>query len=273
MHESNRQSLKMFSFNISHLGTATKAKFLNGSGSNAKSEHQVSFEVFKDHWKQVLIIFNKSLINDDDIQIVKNNLSQMVNFLLAELDLVANQKLNLTKNLALEKKYENYQGHGEIWDFVVKNNIFENIYLWTLSYPEYLFDLKYEQLKYYELLINQMQINEQTNLILFNQFHRPLFSLINHCSSHNSELIEKHMIAVLNQLCVCMCKNSNLLNIFFENASNSQIFLTNAINELVLERSTNEQKFKSINSSKAFIFTLLIPYIHREGSYGKTLFI
>lgn len=258
----------MFSFNISHLGTVTKPKLLN-STSNPKFEHQVSFEVFKDHWKQVLIIFNKSLINDDDIQIVKNNLSQMVNFLISELDLVANQKLNLTKNLILEQKYENYQGHGEIWDFAIKNNIFENIYLWTLSYPEYLYDLKCEQLKYYELLINQMQANEQTNLILFSQFNRPLFSLINHCSTHNSEIIEKHMIAVLNQLCVCMCKNSNLLNIFFENSPNSHMFMSNAINELVLERTSTEQKLKSINSSKAFIFTLLIPFIHREVSYGK----
>ncbi|CAF0733065.1 unnamed protein product [Brachionus calyciflorus] len=263
----------MFSFNISNTSVNSKSKNINQSSTpSPRNEQQVSFEVFKDHWKQVLIIFNKSLINDDDIQIVKNNLTQMICLLINELNIVTNQNLKLTTNVNYESSIELKQkSHGQVWDYLFANNIFETIYLWTLSYPEYLTDLKYEQLKYYEVLINQMQINEQTNLILYNQVHRPLFSLINHCSSHNSELIERLMISVLNQLCVCMCKNSNLLNIFFENASNSQMFINNGLNELVLERTvySNEQKYKSANSAKSFIFTLLIPYIHREGSYGQ----
>ena len=79
--------------------------------------------------------------------------------------------------------------YGPIWTYVFQANIFENIFLWSLSYPEYSFDLKYEQLKYYECLIYQMQANEQTDLLLHVQLNKPLFSLVNHCSSHNSELI------------------------------------------------------------------------------------
>ena len=110
------------------------------------------------------------------------------------------------------------------------------------------------------------------------QVHRPLFSLLNHCSTHNSELIERYMISILNQLCVCMCKNASLLNIFFDysalngaGASNgSSMFVNEASNELILERSVNEKLARaSQNNSKSFIFTLLIPYIHKEGSLGK----
>lgn len=252
----------MFSFN-NNTSIKSSKTLLKVGGNQA-----VSFEVFKDHWKQVLFIFNKSLINDEDIQIVKNNLNQMIYLLLDELDEITNLNMKKTKHVNYADSAEtNQRLHGPIWDYLFSNNIFETIYLWTLSYPEYLYDLKHEQLKYYEVLLNQMQINEQTNLILYSQLHRPLFSLLNHCASHNSEIIERQMISILNQLCVCMCKNSNLLNIFFDNSS--QMFINNNAAELILERTvTYEQKFKSANSSKSFIFTLLIPYIHKEGSFG-----
>lgn len=268
------------------------------------------FEVFKEHWKQILIIFNKSLINDDDIHIVKNNLAQIVNILLNELNSLSmtsqtptstsndqnkssNSKRNLIDsdlNYLDQSDYINkLQFFGPIWDFSFKNNLFESIYLWSLSYPEYLYDLKYEQLKYYECLINSMQINDQTNLLLYPQLNRPLFSLLNHCSTHKSELIEHQMISILNQLCVCMCKNTNLLNIFFEhlknynqmnnngNIPNGSNIKNNLINSMSIRNriaTSNHMNMKlssqtTTTASKFFIFSLLIPYIHREGSIGK----
>jgi hypothetical protein len=270
------------------------------------------FEVFKEHWKQILIIFNKSLINDDDIHVVKNNLAQIVNILLNELNSLSmtshaqtlttndQNKSNKRSNNHLIDSDLNYldqsdyinklQFFGPIWDFSFKNNLFESIYLWSLSYPEYLYDLKYEQLKYYECLINSMQINDQTNLLLYPQLNRPLFSLLNHCSTHKSELIEHQMISILNQLCVCMCKNTNLLNIFFEhlknynqmnnngNILNGSNIKSNLINNMSIRNkiatSSNHINMKlnsqtTTTASKFFIFSLLIPYIHREGSIGR----
>lgn len=90
------------------------------------------------------------------------------------------------------------------------------------------------------------------------------------------------MISILNQLCVCMCKNANLLNIFFDysaigggsgptmSSSTSSMFVNESSNELILERSVNEKLARSSHANtKSFIFTLLIPYIHKEGSLGK----
>ena len=258
--------------------------------SKSKSQQTVIFDVFKDHWKQVLHIFNKSLVNDDDIQIVKCNLTQMVLLLVDELnqitnaDFKINKQVNYTDNVELSSKFS-----GPLWDYLLVANIFETVYLWSLSYPEYLYDLKYEQLRNFEELIGQMQTNEQTNLLLYRQLHRPLFSLLNHCSTHNSEPIERYMISILNQLCVCMCKNANLLNIFFDNNGGQQtsaanestataMFINESSNELILERSFSSQKdtnffrANSSQSSKSFIFTLLIPYIHKEGSLGNHIY-
>lgn len=264
--------------------------------SNSKKESKpqtqpVYYEVFRDHWKQVLAIFNKSLINDDDIQIVKSNLNQMINLLLDELNnlssyltLKSNESDNTTislsttttttttsssSNSTISNETINY---GPIWDFVFKANIFETIFLWSLSYPEYLFELKVEQLKYYECLIYQMQAYEQTNLLLQTQINKPLFSLLNHCSTHNSELIEKLMISILNQLCVCICKNSNLLEIFFQQQQqhklNQSSSSSNNHNMHSLAKSVMLSSAAS-SSSKFFIFSLLIPYIHKEGCLGK----
>jgi len=252
-----------------------------------KSQRPVYYEVFKEHWKQVLTIFNKSLINDDDIQVVKSNLNQMINLLLDELNNV-NSYLSLKPvSDELENSNGNINGfvvdkepisYGPIWNFVLKSNIFENIFLWSLSYPEYLFDLKYEQLRYYESLIYQMQANEHTSLLLHTQLNKPLFSLLNHCSTHNSEQIEKIMISILNQLCVCICKNSNLLEIFFQQAklASSQphqqpLHIQNmqkSISTNLLNLSKSAPLVYS-SSSKFFIFSLLIPYIHKEGCLGK----
>ena len=287
------------------------------------SNNNLSFESFKDHWKQVLFIFNKTLVDDKDISQVKFNLEQMVNILLNELNNLVNISLKLMSTIHEANK--SFVNHGEqqdpdevlnayygpIWEYLFKNNIFDAIFLWSLSYPEYLYDLKYEQLKYYENLLNHLHLNEQTNLLLFKQLHRPLFSLLNHCSTHNSELIEAKMIEILNQLCVDICKNSNLLNIFFEHQQQEQEKLlkeeailskmnnTGSDKNSVTSTTENSQKNMrdggkeaSINpnahtstptlvkvesrrtsaTSKFFIFTLLIPYIHKEGSLGKFKF-
>jgi hypothetical protein len=284
--------------------TRKKSPTQTKNEDNCAKPHVVSFEVFKDHCKQMLIIFNKSLINDDDIQTVKNNLNLIINLLIDDLNVTANDvisKLNDSNVSSMHKNVfvDEIEINSPIWNYSFKNNLFETIYLWSLSYPEYLHDLKYEQLKYFELLLNALQSNEQTNLLLYKQLNRPLFSLLNHCATHNSELIENHMISILNQLCVCICKNSNLLNIFFEqtgfnettsglshnlNPKSSTSSNQNAINALTstpsnlnqpnkLLHGMNKDFLTSTSQNKShrrfFIFNILIPYIHNEGSFGK----
>jgi hypothetical protein len=232
-----------------------------------------SFDSFKDHWKQVLLIFNKNLVDDTDILQVKSNLEQMINILLNELNNLVNISLKLPNDGNEDANQVLNAYHGPIWEYLFKNNIFEVIFLWSLSYPEYLYDLKYEQLKYYENLLNHLHLNDQTNMLLFKQLHRPLFSLLNHCSSHNSQIIETKMIQILNQLCVDMCKNSNLLNIFFEHQQQQQQQQQKKLEKSGKKEAINHSTPTIVNArtkatSKFFIFSLLIPYIHKEGSLG-----
>lgn len=182
---------------INNLSSTTLSSLASGVGSKmtkSKSQQTVVFDVFKEHWRQVLAIFNKSLVNDDDIQIVKNNLCQMIALLINELNQVTNAALvgraasstavagsfsssstmvsdfvhePLTSTTPATSDAAIVKFSGPLWDYLLATNIFETVYLWSLSYPEYLYDLKYEQLRNYEELISQMQTNEQTNLLLY----------------------------------------------------------------------------------------------------------
>jgi hypothetical protein len=256
-------------------------------------QNNVYFEVFQDHWKQALLIFNKMLINDDDIEIIKNNLNQLMGLLRIELntaahfyarrEMLSNDNDNTNDN---NKNDEDYSNNNKILEYTLRNNIFSIFYSWTLSYPEYLFQLKCEQLRHYELLISQLQENEHTDLLLCTQLHRPLFALLMHCATHNSPEIEKYAVEILNQLCVCICRNQNLLNIFFERSKKIEFIPTTETSifsqyiQDTIKQPTINHNFKHMllqndgfedqQPSKFIIFSLLIPYIHKEGSLGQT---
>ena len=57
-------------------------------------------------------------------------------------------------------------------------------------------------------------------------------------------MIEKHLILLLHQLCVSVTQNTHILELLF-NASSEQ------------------------GPAKFLMFSLLIPYVHREGSIGQ----
>lgn len=173
----------MFFTNAINLGSSSLTSSLSLSRfPKSKSQQTVVFDVFKEHWRHVLSVFNKSLVNDDDIQIVKSNLAQMIALLINELNQVTNAALvaraeankltseasTITPNDLTEvaATASDIKFSGQLWDYLLATNIFETVYLWSLSYPEYLYDLKYEQLRNYEELISQMQTNEQTSLLL-----------------------------------------------------------------------------------------------------------
>lgn len=294
----NKLTKKSFFSFVDRAAGSKPPKSTSSSPPSSQTNRQpqlVAYEVFKDHWKQATHIFSKSLVNEDDIQIVKNNLNQMVNLLLDEMN-NPNNYLSLKPLAFMEPnargKAQETADYGPIWNYLFANNIFETIFLWSLSYPEYLFDLKYEQLKYYENLVYQMQTNEQTHLLLSVEIHRPLFTLLNHCSTHNSEQIERLMISILNQLCVCICKNTNILEIFFEqakksnsnnNSNDSSFYMSEGGSSQQQQSSIEPNPYKlathcsaadreymqPTSSARFFIFSLLIPYIHKEGALGK----
>ncbi|CAF4082707.1 unnamed protein product, partial [Rotaria magnacalcarata] len=191
------------------------------SAENADDEISVELAVLRQHWKQILQIFQKALIDQDDISCVLSHFQHAITLLTDE---VASQ-----------------DRPGPILLYFVSEAILDTFFVWSLSCPEYASELKYHQLRCFEFLLSR----SQNELLFYKQIFKPLLNLLRSCESSLSlDLIEKHMIVVLNQVCVSITKSPELLEFCFDISAEH-------------------------GPSRFVIFSLLIPFVHRDGVAGQ----
>ncbi|CAF4317336.1 unnamed protein product [Rotaria socialis] len=184
-------------------------------------ETSIELTVLRQHWKQILQIFQKSLIDQDDITCVTSHFQHAVTL--------------LTNEVA------SHDRPGPVLLYFIAESILDTFFVWSLSCPEYASDLKYHQLRCFEFLLSRAQ----HELLFHKQIFKPLLNLLRSCESSTSlELIEKHMIVVLNQVCVSITRNPTLLELCFDISAEH-------------------------GPSKFVIFSLLIPFVHRDGLAGQ----
>ncbi|XP_039731907.1 FHF complex subunit HOOK-interacting protein 1A isoform X5 [Pteropus medius] len=128
---------------------------------------------------------------------------------------------------------------GPILEFVVSENIMEKLFLWSLR-REFTDDTKIEQLKMYEMLVTQ----SHQPLLHHKPILKPLMMLLSSCSGTATPAVEGKLVVLLNQLCSILAKDSSILELFFH---------------------TSEDQ----GAANFLIFSLLIPFIHREGTVGQ----
>ncbi|XP_036280668.1 FHF complex subunit HOOK interacting protein 1A isoform X2 [Pipistrellus kuhlii] len=128
---------------------------------------------------------------------------------------------------------------GPILEFVVSENIMEKLFLWSLR-REFTDDTKVEQLKMYEMLVTQ----SHQPLLHHKPILKPLMMLLSSCSGTATPAVEGKLVVLLNQLCSILAKDPSILELFFH---------------------TSEDQ----GAANFLIFSLLIPFIHREGTVGQ----
>ncbi|XP_054460170.1 LOW QUALITY PROTEIN: FHF complex subunit HOOK interacting protein 1A [Anoplopoma fimbria] len=128
---------------------------------------------------------------------------------------------------------------GPILEFVVMENVMERLFVWSLR-REFTDDMKLEQLKMYEMLVGQAR----QPLLHHKPILRPLMMLLSSCSSTTAPQVEAELVLLLNQLCCVLAKDTSILELFFH---------------------TSEDQ----GATNFLIFSLLIPFIHREGTVGQ----
>ncbi|KAK5865687.1 hypothetical protein PBY51_019936 [Eleginops maclovinus] len=128
---------------------------------------------------------------------------------------------------------------GPILEFVVMENVMERLFVWSLR-REFTDDMKLEQLKMYEMLVGQAQ----QPLLHHKPILRPLMMLLSSCSGTAAPQVEAELVLLLNQLCCVLAKDPSILELFFH---------------------TSEDQ----GATNFLIFSLLIPFIHREGTVGQ----
>ncbi|XP_062561643.1 FHIP family protein AAEL005291 isoform X4 [Armigeres subalbatus] len=130
-------------------------------------------------------------------------------------------------------------------EHLLSENLLDKLYEWGVKTGRYANAVRLEQLKLYEQLVS----HSRHQLLVHEPFLRPLLKIL--ASSQNEIYppdVEKRLVILLNQLCVVLMQNVHLLDLFFF--------------------STAQQQNGSGGHTNFIIFSLLIPYVHREGSLG-----
>ncbi|XP_007458386.1 PREDICTED: protein FAM160A1-like, partial [Lipotes vexillifer] len=186
--------------------------------------------VFENHWAQVVKILEK---HDP----LKNTQAKYGFIPPDEASAVQNYVEHMLFLLIEEQARD--AAMGPILEFVVSENIMEKLFLWSLR-REFTDETKMEQLKMYEMLITQ----SHQPLLHHKPILKPLMMLLSSCSGTTTPTVEGKLVVLLNQLCSILAKDPSILELFFH---------------------TSEDQ----GAANFLIFSLLIPFIHREGTVGQ----
>nr|XP_003476972.2 protein FAM160A1 isoform X1 [Cavia porcellus]XP_013015615.1 protein FAM160A1 isoform X1 [Cavia porcellus]XP_013015616.1 protein FAM160A1 isoform X1 [Cavia porcellus] len=186
--------------------------------------------VFKNHWAQVVKILEK---HDP----LKNSQARYGAIPPDEASAVQNYVEHMLFLLIEEEAKD--AAMGPILEFVVSENIMEKLFLWSLR-REFTDETKIEQLKMYEMLVTQ----SHQPLLHHKPILKPLMMLLSSCSGTTTPAVERKLVVLLNQLCSILAKDPSILELFFH---------------------TSEDQ----GAANFLIFSLLIPFIHREGTVGQ----
>lgn len=186
--------------------------------------------VFKNHWAQVVKILEK---HDP----LKNTQAKYGSIPPDEASAVQNYVEHMLFLLIEEQAKD--AAMGPILEFVVCENIMEKLFLWSLR-REFTDETKLEQLKMYEMLVTQ----SHQPLLHHKPILKPLMMLLSSCSGTATPAVEGKLVVLLNQLCSILAKDPSILELFFH---------------------TSEDQ----GAANFLIFSLLIPFIHREGAVGQ----
>ncbi|XP_043506577.1 FHIP family protein AAEL005291 isoform X1 [Frieseomelitta varia] len=193
------------------------------------------YDSFCKHWQQAYEIIlrtspPKGICNQDDVLGVVNHVDQMITLLVLEL-----RDFNFYNNY----RQSTTATHSPCLEYLLSENLLVKLYDWNKYSGRYNNAVRLEQLKIYELLVSH-----SGTLLAHEPVARPLLRLLEDCANDIMPLeVEGKLVVLLNQLCVALMQNMALLDLFFHSTA--------------------------IGKNKFIIFTLLIPYVHREAGVGQ----
>jgi hypothetical protein len=219
------------------FGTNSTTRPLNVVKNDSVREEidgSAALDSFKTHWSQAYECMNRKVLNEitvDDITSVVNHIDQMVTLLVQE-----NNHFN---------DFQSPIMMSPLLDYLFIESVLDKLFNWSEMSGEWNHIMKLQQLKLYELLVSQVCHNDalfQKPLI------RPLLNLLSQFVDKVCPLeVEKRLVVLLNTLCVCLSQKLDLLELFFQ----------------------SDPLVSSHIETKFIIFSLLIPYVHRDGPIGQ----
>lgn len=187
--------------------------------STIDCDPKACFDSFRKHWQQAYDVIKRTnkAPSDDDVVGVVNLLDHMLTLLLVELHNA--NKLKLEQ----EKQQNTHSFHHHVnspcLEYTLSENILDKLYEWSLTTGGYSNVVRLELLKLFELLVS----HSRNQLLVHEPFLRPLLKML---GSSQDEIypieVEKRLVILLNQLCVLLMQNVDLLDLFFFSTSQHQ---------------------------------------------------
>ncbi|CAI5773796.1 Uncharacterized protein PODLI_1B026848 [Podarcis lilfordi] len=187
--------------------------------------------VFKNHWVQVLRILEKSPASRGAQGGAADDLSAVRNHTLQMLTLLA------------EERPRAEGSPGPILELALAENVLGRLLAWHLRRGELPEERKAELLKLYEMLLGQAH----QPLLRHRPVLGPLLRLLGLCAGPASPALEGSLVLLLHQLCVSAAREPPLLELFFHSPP-----------------AAGEP-----GPANLLVFSLLVPFIHREGLVGQ----
>ncbi|XP_062864785.1 FHF complex subunit HOOK-interacting protein 1A [Trichomycterus rosablanca] len=150
--------------------------------------------------------------------------------------------------LLIEEESGEAGAMGPILEFVVMENVMERLFVWSLR-RDFTDQSKLEQLKMYEKLISQAK----QPLLHHKPILKPLMMLLSSCAGAAtspavgvscSMAVENELVLLLHQLCGVVSNDPSVLELFFHSSEDQ-------------------------GAANFLLFSLLVPFIHRDGPMGK----
>ncbi|XP_028824314.1 protein FAM160A1-like isoform X2 [Denticeps clupeoides] len=231
------------------MASAAASRNSVGTLSLKGVDPEICMIVFKNHWTQVLRILERydpvrsSALHSGPVPMDESNAVQ--NYVEHMLELLMQEPPGASGAI------------GPILEFALVENIMERLFLWSLR-RQYTDDMKLDQLRMYFMLIGQAQ----QPLLHHKPILRPLMMLLSSCSTDSSIvgpcnisrtssiaetssrcLVEMDLVALLHQLCCILAKDPSILELFFYTSQDQ-------------------------GAANFLLFSLLIPFTHRQGPVG-----
>ncbi|KAE8279429.1 Protein FAM160A1 [Larimichthys crocea] len=205
--------------------------------------------VFKNHWAQVVKILEKhepGRSSTGALSFLSGHTSSSGGLRLGPIPAdEASAVQNYVEHmlfLLMEEEAGQGGAMGPILEFVVLEGVMERLFLWSLR-RQFTEDMKLEQLRMYQMLLSQAR----QPLLHHKPVLRPLMMLLASCAGPGTDsggVVEAELVLLLNQLCVALVKDPSVLELFFH---------------------TSEDQ----GAANFLLFSLLIPYTHRQGTVGQ----
>lgn len=211
----------------------TDGRFSQNSADGVN--HTVDLQVVESHWTSAgaVLLRNISTWQDDDW----TSVLRFCNDVLAVLE------------------SEDSSTYLQLTDFLLSSEVLEKLvacFVLPVKSPshERVERLRLCLLRTFDLLLSR---SSQSSLLTERRLTKPLLRLLAICDGVSGEMVENHLVAVLHQLCIGVTQYPAVLDLLFSGD------LTGKTED---ENGTADVEK---TSSQFLVFSLLVPFVHREG--------